>query len=75
MSKLFDKLAVPYIEPYMPERHIFPIASNTVNKKLTKDSGRYKQMPGMKKKNVSEKSNNDRALSDTYYRRICGEFG
>ena len=50
MHKLFDKLAVPYIEPYMPERHIFPIASNSVNKKLTKDSGRYKQMPGMKKK-------------------------
>lgn len=50
MSKLFDKLAVPYVEPYMPERHIFPTASNTVNKKLTKDSGRYRQMPGMKKK-------------------------
>lgn len=28
----------------------------------------------MKKKNVKEKSKNDLALSDTYYRRICGEF-
>jgi hypothetical protein len=51
MHKPFDVfLNVPYIEPYMPERHTFPTASNSVNKKLTKDSGRYKQMPGMKKK-------------------------
>ena len=28
----------------------------------------------MKKKNASEKSKNDHALSDTYYHRICGEF-
>ena len=28
----------------------------------------------MKKKNVKEKSKNGLALSDTYYRRICGEF-
>ena len=42
MFRLIDKLAVPYIQPYMPERHIFPTTSNTVNKKLTIDSGRYK---------------------------------